>query len=97
MKVKAFNEMQLKIADAYIKVSKTSMTDAAEEIRQDNIQEGDSEDSVANITVSCDGTWQKRGHSSLNGVVTVIAADTGKCLDYRVLSKHCDACSYWEH
>ena len=59
MNVKAFNEMQLKIADAYLKVSKTSMTDAAEEIRQDNIQEGDSEDSVANITVSCDGTWQK--------------------------------------
>ena len=53
MNVKAFNEMQLKIADAFIKVSKTSMTDAAEE---DSIQEGDSEDSVANITVSCDGT-----------------------------------------
>ena len=32
MNVKAFNEMQLKIADAYIKVSKTSMIDAAEEI-----------------------------------------------------------------
>ena len=59
MNVKAFNEMQLKIADAYIKVSKTSMTDAAEEIRKDNIQEGDSEDSVAKITVSCDGTWKK--------------------------------------
>ena len=56
MKVKAFNEMQLKIADAYIKVSKTSMIDEAEEICQDNIQEGDSEDFVANITVSCDST-----------------------------------------
>ena len=32
MNVEAFNEMQLKIADACIKVSKTSMTDAAEEI-----------------------------------------------------------------
>ena len=95
--VKVFNEMQLKIADAYIKVSKTSMTDAAEEIHQDNIQEGDSEDFVANITVSCDSTWQKRGHSSLNGVVTVIATDTGKCLDYHVLSKHCDACISWKH
>ena len=89
MNVKAFNEMQLKIADAYIKVSKTSMTDAAEEIHQDNIQEGDSEYFVANITVSCDGKWQKRGHSSLNGVMTVIATDTGKFLDYRVLSKYC--------
>ena len=59
MNVKVFNEMQLKIADAYIRVSKTSMTNVVEEICQDNIQEGDSEDSVANITVSCDGTWQK--------------------------------------
>ena len=58
MNVKAFNEMQLKIADAFIKVSETSMTDAAEEIRQDSIQERDSEDSAANITVSCDDTWQ---------------------------------------
>ena len=30
--VKVFNEMQLKTDDAYIKVSKTSMIDAAEEI-----------------------------------------------------------------
>ena len=52
MNLKGFNEMQLNIADAYIKVSKTSMTDAVEQIRQGNIQEGDSEDSVANITVS---------------------------------------------
>ena len=56
MNVKVFNEMQLKVADSYIKVSKTSMTKVAEEIRQDNIQEGDSEDSVANITDSCDDT-----------------------------------------
>ena len=59
MDVKVFNEMQLKIADAYIRVSKTSMTNVVEEICQDNIQEGDPEDSVANIMVSCDGTWQK--------------------------------------
>ena len=51
MNCKAFNEMQLNIADAYIKVSKTSMTDVVEQIRQGNIQEGDSEDYVANITV----------------------------------------------
>ena len=46
MDVKVFNEMQLKIADAYIRVSKTSMTNVVEEICQDNIQEGDPEDSV---------------------------------------------------
>ena len=48
---------------------------------------------VEDIAVSCDGTWQRRGFSSLNGVVTVIASDTGKCVDYRVKSKQCTSCT----
>ena len=47
------------------------------------------ENNILDITVSGDGSWQKRGHSSLNDVVTLVASDTGKCVDYRVLSKHC--------
>ena len=47
---------------------------------------------VADIVVFCDGTWQRRGFSSLNGVMTVIASDTGKCVDYRVKSKQCASC-----
>ena len=43
---------------------------------------------------SLDGSWQKRGHSSLNGVVTAIS--NGKCIDARVYSKHCRACQRWE-
>ncbi|GFV96700.1 uncharacterized protein TNCV_3387931 [Trichonephila clavipes] len=31
-----------------------------------------------NIAVAVDGTWQKRGYTSLNGVVTVTSIDTGK-------------------
>ncbi|GFX59006.1 uncharacterized protein TNCV_3814401 [Trichonephila clavipes] len=31
--------------------------------------------------VSVDGTWQRRGHMSLNGCVSVISIDTGKILD----------------
>ena len=30
---------------------------------------GASSDEVVNLLVSCDGTWQKRGYSSLFGVV----------------------------
>ena len=37
---------------------------------------------VEDVVVSCDGTWQRRGFSSLNAVVTVLASDTGKCVDY---------------
>ena len=29
----------------------------------------------------------EKGHSSKNGVVTAMSASTGKCLDYRVISK----------
>ncbi|XP_077496137.1 uncharacterized protein LOC144107026 [Amblyomma americanum] len=46
-----------------------------------------------NIAVMFDGTWQKRGHKSHNGIGTVISLDTGLCLDFEVLSNYCLACS----
>ncbi|GFY16758.1 uncharacterized protein TNCV_2788801 [Trichonephila clavipes] len=42
-----------------------------------------------NIAVAVDGTWQKRGYTSLNGVVTVTSIDTGKVIDVDILSKYC--------
>ncbi|GFY27794.1 uncharacterized protein TNCV_242592 [Trichonephila clavipes] len=39
--------------------------------------------------VAVDGTWQKRGYTSLNGVVTVTTIDTGKVIDVDILSKYC--------
>ena len=45
--------------------------------------------------VSIDGTWQKRGYSSHNGVVTAISLDTKKCLDVEVLSDKCQQCLKW--
>ena len=41
-----------------------------------------------------DGVWQKRGHSSANGAVTVTVGN--KCVDTHVLSKHCKQCEIWE-
>ncbi|GFY31634.1 uncharacterized protein TNCV_4199451 [Trichonephila clavipes] len=43
--------------------------------------------------VSVDGTWQRRGHSSLNGCVAVLSIDTGKVLDLEVMSKWCKNCN----
>jgi hypothetical protein len=45
------------------------------------------------IAAAFDGTWQKRGFTSLNGVVTVTSFDTGKVLDVEVLSKYCQGCT----
>ena len=41
-------------------------------------------------------SWQRRGHSSLNGVVNVVASDSGKYVDFCVLTKTCNACTSWE-
>ena len=35
-------------------------------------------DTVIDTAVSCDGSWQKRGYSLLNGAITVISMDNGK-------------------
>ena len=54
------------------------------------------ENVIAGITVSGDGSWRKRSFSSLNGLATLIASDSRKCVDYRVLTKSCSSCSSWE-
>ena len=54
------------------------------------------ENVIADIAVSGDGSWQKRGFSFLNGLATLIASDSGKCVDYRVLTKSCSSCSSLE-
>ena len=45
------------------------------------------------ITVSFDGSWHKRGHTSMYGFASVIDVLTGLVVDYVVLSKYCHACS----
>ncbi|GFW05829.1 uncharacterized protein TNCV_603011 [Trichonephila clavipes] len=42
-----------------------------------------------NVPVAIDGTWQKRGHTSLNGVVTAVSVDSGKVIDAEILSRKC--------
>ena len=49
-----------------------------------------------NVGISADGTWRKRGYSSLYGVVTAISIVTGKVVDYEVMSKECRECMLWK-
>lgn len=49
------------------------------------------------LTVSGDGTWKKRGFSSLFGVSTLIGKFTGKVLDAAVKSSFCSACNLWKN
>ena len=86
------NELQI----AYENTADKSMQGVANRIKcnrdADRIDCDNSHLTVCDI--SLDGTWQRRGHSSLNGVVTAIS--NGKCLDKHVMSKYCKSCLRWE-
>ncbi|KAJ4447244.1 hypothetical protein ANN_09248 [Periplaneta americana] len=69
------------------KVCDESMTKAVQQAVSVNDCDGN------DLSVSCDGTWMRRGFSSLYGVSTVVSIDTGKVLDAQVLSKYCTTCS----
>ncbi|GFT80317.1 uncharacterized protein NPIL_582031 [Nephila pilipes] len=59
-----------------------SMAEAVHEAVEEN-------EGGRDIAVAVDGSWQKRGFSSKNGVVTDTSVDTGKVIDVEILSKHC--------
>ena len=77
--------------DAYESVAEESMKLAGKESHE--LIESDSQ--VKQCKVSIDGTWQRRGYASLNGAVTAISPDNGKCLDIFLLSKSCKSCELW--
>ncbi|GFW65213.1 uncharacterized protein TNCV_394791 [Trichonephila clavipes] len=68
---KRFYESLHALNNATEKVAKVSMALAAAETLSFN-------NGNPNVPVAIDGTWQKRGHTSLNGVVTAVRVDTGK-------------------
>ena len=65
---------------------------AGESNKNNELDDGMQNDNVCDISASFDGTWQRRGYASLNGVVSAISIDTGKCLSYDCLTKNCKAC-----
>ena len=79
-----YNNISTNIRNATKIVAEQSMADAAREVN--------SSDGIVNTGVSVDGTWQRRGYSSLNGVVTAISIKNGKILDTEPLSRHCKVC-----
>ena len=90
---KPYDSIQKSLLRAYKEVSQWSQSCAAKETREKLGLTSD--DAVADLNVSVDGTWQTRGFSSLNGVVTLMSSINGKCLDTDVLSKKCRACQHW--
>ncbi|GFW13740.1 uncharacterized protein TNCV_2105641 [Trichonephila clavipes] len=46
---------------------------------------------IIDVSVSYDGTWQKRGHTSKLGLRIIIDALSGLVVDYEVLLKYCQS------
>ncbi|GFU90294.1 uncharacterized protein TNCV_2717521 [Trichonephila clavipes] len=47
------------------------------------------QNNIIDITVSCDGTWHKRGHTSLYGIGIAIDVLTNLVVDFEISSKYC--------
>ena len=82
----AYRDNNIALAKAAKSVATKSMHDAAAELHKN------SSEPITQCAVSCDGTWQRRGHASLNGCVTTLSIDSGKCLDVEILTKVCHGC-----
>ena len=71
------------------------MRNAAVEARQKNPVPNPCIIPYSTCRVLVDGSWQRRGHVSLNGLVTCISE--GKCIDKQTLTKYCRQCRIWEN
>jgi len=67
-------------------VAEESMDEAAREVKI--IEKG------PEISASFDGSWQKRGYQSNNGIFTAISVKTKKILDFDCLSRYCNICNH---
>lgn len=76
-----------KLLPAVKQLANDSMLTSALKVREVN--------SNGECGISMDGTWQKRGDASHNGIVTAISLDTKKCIDVEVLSDKCQQCLKW--
>ena len=61
MQAVAYNNSQKEVAESYRIVANSQMLKAADELKQTS----------SDVAVSYGGSWQQRGFSSLNGLVTV--------------------------
>lgn len=85
MKQSCYESIMEKLETASKHVANSSMKVAAQEVNP-------SPDAIVDTKCMFDGTWQKRGFSSLIGGVSCISADTGKVIDVEILRKSCKGC-----
>lgn len=80
----AYVNHEKKLLEVVKDVAEETMTNAAAEVSLQSVN--------GECGVSLDGSWQRRGYTSLNGCVTAISVDTGKVVDIEVMSAYCIVC-----
>ncbi len=91
MIAKSYSAINDKLSNSHAEVAEECMKRAANEVRKTPLA-ADAE--IENCQVAIDGTWQKQGYASLNGVIVATQRE-GKVIDYQVLSKSCQGCQLW--
>ena len=81
----AYDDLFYSIKVASKQVGEKSMSNAAAILR--------GTEPTADVGVSVDGTWQRKGFSSTVGVVATISIDNGKVLDVAILFKSWKGCT----
>ena len=100
----AYNNLMKKFQTCYAEEANRSLQKTALNLKihmkkQDSkCKDLDLSSDIFEVSVSVDGTWQKRyGYSLLLGVLFVLAIETGEILDYEVRSKVCFECKSREY
>ena len=95
MHLKTFQKKEVRIINKTLEATDTVLKQSAAVVRE--MHRGLNPDFLADdpvpITVSFDGSWHKRGHTSMYGVAAVIEVMTGLVVDYVTLSSYCHGCS----
>ena len=95
MHLKTFQKKEVRIINKTVEATDTVLKQSAAVVREMHLglnRDFTADDPVP-ITVSFDGSWHKRGHTSMYGVAAVIEVMTGLVVDYVTLSSYCHSCS----
>jgi len=68
-----FTKINTKLFKAYSTVAEQNIQEAGRELHTSLNAENSTSEEIVDCQVSLDGTWQKRGYSSLNGVVSLLS------------------------
>ena len=101
--VAAMNDSMLGAAsNVKLQATVQESTEQDSEIPESNQDENDQilvherSDNVFDCDVSLDGNWQRRGYTSLNGLISAIERVSDKVVDIAIMTKDCRPCKYWD-